>query len=220
MNKNLQWRDVDRKLVAILRGIKTGNVEDLVSGLIACGFRAIEIPLNSPDPLASIKLAVETAERVLPGQCLIGAGTVLTEGDVQGVKSCGANLVVSPNVNPVVIEAAVAAGMVCLPGVFTATEALLALEKGANGLKIFPASVLGPDGIRAMRAILPAGTSICAVGGVSPENFHDYTNSGITEFGLGSCLFAPSMANDEVLRNGELAVRTYDSLMASIPASG
>src|SRR5438270_4319410 len=168
-----------RPLVAILRGVKPAETEAIVNGLIESGMTAIEIPLNSPDPFRSIEIAVRKA----PREVLIGAGTVLTPQAVAQLHDVGGRLMVSPNVDPDVIASAGERGMVTLPGVFTATEALLAAKAGASGLKFFPASVLGASGISAIRAVLPADLMIAAVGGISDKNFADYTR----EIGRASC---------------------------------
>lgn len=212
MTDENKWRALDRKLVAILRGIKPEEVAEIVTGLLATGFQAIEIPLNSPDPLRSIEIAAKTAEQHAHGACLIGAGTVLSVDDVNAVKSSGGNLVVSPNANEAVIEATIESGMVSLPGVFTATEAHMALAKGASGLKFFPASVLGPKGIAAIKVILPADAEVCAVGGVDPGNFPDYFAAGVRGFGLGSCLYAPGKPPGDIVECAQLAIEVYDRL--------
>jgi len=206
------WSGVERKLVAILRGIRPEEVEEIVSGLIHTGFRAIEIPLNSPDPFKSIKLAVQVADATAPGQCLIGAGTVLTLDELRSVQAAGGNLVVSPNANPDVIIAAAAAGMICLPGVFTATEAHMALASGAHGLKFFPASLLGPDGIAAIKVILPQGTELCAVGGVEPQHFAAYSKAGVQGFGLGSCLYKPGKTVTRIMASARAAIDAYNEV--------
>lgn len=214
MTETLSWRGMDRKLVAILRGIQPHEVADMVSGLMEAGFRAIEIPLNSPDAFRSIETAVRRSETLAASQCLIGAGTVLSVAEVRQVKACGGNLIVSPNVNPSVITETISAGMVAMPGVFTPTEAHLALASGASALKFFPASVLGAAGIRAIQTILPKDTEVCAVGGIGPENFSAYVEAGIRGFGLGSGLYAPSVALEDVILRARSAVETYDSLIA------
>lgn len=195
-------------LIAILRGLKPGETQAVVGALIETGFTAIEIPLNSPDPFASI----ETAAKMAPEGCLIGAGTVLTVADVDRLSDVGGRLMVSPNVEPDVIAAAAAKGMVTMPGVFTPTEALAAARAGATGLKFFPASVLGPAGIQAIRAVLPADLEIAAVGGVSEKNFTDYAAIGIRSFGLGSSLYKAGMGADEVRARARATVEAYDAV--------
>lgn len=197
-------------LVAILRGLRPEETEGVVGGLIQAGFTAIEIPLNSPDPFRSIEIAAKMA----PADCLIGAGTVLTLEDVASLDAAGGRLMVSPNVEPEVIKAAVARGMVTLPGVFTPTEALAAARAGATGLKFFPANVLGPAGISAIRAVLPKDLLIAAVGGVSEVNFADYMRAGITAFGLGSSLYKPGMSAADVVERAKLTLTAYDAAQA------
>jgi 2-dehydro-3-deoxyphosphogalactonate aldolase len=198
-------------LVAILRGLKPEETESVVGTLIETGFTAIEIPLNSPDPFRSIGTAVKLA----PEGCLIGAGTVLTVEDVGRLDDVGGRLMVSPNVEVPVIEAARQKGMVTLPGVFTPTEALAAARAGATGLKFFPASVLGPSGINAIRAVLPPDLMIAAVGGVSETNFADYMKAGIAAFGLGSSLYKPGMSAAEVGERARRTLAAYDEALSA-----
>lgn len=195
-------------LIAILRGLKPGETEEVVGALIESGFTAIEIPLNSPEPFKSIEIAVKMA----PEGCLIGAGTVLTVADVGRLADVGGRLMVSPNVEPDVIAAAAERGMVTMPGVFTPTEALAAARAGATGLKFFPASVLGPAGIQAIRAVLPAELEIAAVGGVSDRNFADYAAIGIRSFGLGSSLYKPGMDGAEARARARTTIEAYDAV--------
>ncbi|KQZ63362.1 2-dehydro-3-deoxy-6-phosphogalactonate aldolase [Rhizobium sp. Root149] len=202
----IPFPDMKRPLVAILRGLKPEETQAVVGGLIETGFTAIEIPLNSPDPFRSIEIAAKMA----PADCLIGAGTVLTVEDVQSLENAGGRLMVSPNVEPEVISLAAAKGMVTLPGCFTATEALAAAKAGATGLKFFPASVLGPSGINAIRAVLPKDLLIAAVGGVSDTNFAEYVKGGITAFGLGSSLYKPGMSAEDVIAKARITIEAYD----------
>ncbi|WP_284776972.1 2-dehydro-3-deoxy-6-phosphogalactonate aldolase [Agrobacterium sp. lyk4-40-TYG-31] len=196
-------------LVAILRGIRPEETDGIVTALLESGLRAIEIPLNSPDAFRSIEIAAKLA----PEDALIGAGTVLTVEDVAKLDAAGGRLMVSPNVDVDVITAAREKGMVTMPGVLTPTEALLALKAGATGLKFFPASVLGPSGISAIRAILPKDTLVAAVGGVSDKNFTDYTSIGVTAFGLGTSLYKPGMTADDVRQRAVTTVKAYDAAM-------
>ena len=193
-------------LVAILRGLKPEETPAAIEALLGAGLRAIEIPLNSPEPFKSIEIAAKMA----PPDALIGAGTVLTIEDVDRLDQAGGKLFVSPNVDEPVLAHAVAKGMVTLPGVFTPTEALLAARTGATGLKFFPASALGVSGINAIRAVLPPDLMIAAVGGVSDESFADYARAGIAAFGLGSSLYKPGMSPDEVGRRAKATVAAYD----------
>jgi 2-dehydro-3-deoxyphosphogalactonate aldolase len=199
-----------RPLVAILRGIKPEETEAIVGVLIEAGMTGIEIPLNSPDPFRSIATAVKQA----PANVLIGAGTVLTAGDVDRLHDAGGKLMVSPNVDTEVLARAHQHGMVTMPGVFSPTEALLAARSGASSLKFFPASVLGASGIAAIRAVLPVGVMIAAVGGVSDQNFADYIKGGVTAFGLGSSLYKPSMTAADVAARARATIDAYDQAIA------
>ena len=183
--------DENQRLVAILRGITLDEVNPLVAALINSGFTAIEIPLNSPTPFESLARAVKLSQEHGGPDRLIGAGTVLKTEDVDRVKTCGGNLVVSPNVDRAVITRALELGMRVMPGVMTPTEALAAIDAGARDLKFFPASLLGPDGIKAIRAVLPRDVRIYAVGGVGADDFAAYAAAGVYGFGLGSSLFKP-----------------------------
>ena len=195
-----------RPLVAILRGVRPEETADIVGVLVDNGMTAIEIPLNSPDPFRSIEIAVKKAASGI----LIGAGTVLTVDDVERLHQVGGKLMVSPNVDVDVIARASAHGMVTMPGVFTPTEALLAARAGASSLKFFPASVLGAAGITAIRAVLPAGMMIAAVGGVSDRNFAEYVRAGILAFGMGSSLYKPGMTAAEVAARASATIDAYD----------
>ncbi|MFK0384827.1 2-dehydro-3-deoxy-6-phosphogalactonate aldolase [Agrobacterium sp. NPDC090273] len=194
-------------LIAILRGLKPEETEGVVGALIETGFRAIEIPLNSPEPFRSIEIAAKMA----PADCLIGAGTVLTTEEVEQLDAAGGKLMVSPNADPDVIVAARVKGMVTMPGVLTPTEALVAAKVGATGLKFFPASIIGPSGINAIRTILPKDLVIAAVGGVSDKNFSEYTSAGITAFGLGTSLYKPGMTAAEVRERAVVTLAAYDA---------
>ena len=200
-----------RPLVAILRGVKPEETEAIVGVLIDAGMTAIEIPLNSPDPFRSIGIAAKLA----PTGVLIGAGTVLTAQDVDRLNDVGGKLMVSPNVDTDVLARAHQHGMVTLPGVFSPTEALLAARSGASGLKFFPASVLGASGIAAIRAVLPAGVTIAAVGGVSDQNFAEYIQGGVTAFGLGSSLYKPGMSATDVATRAKVTIVAYDLAVQS-----
>jgi 2-dehydro-3-deoxyphosphogalactonate aldolase len=198
-----------RPLVAILRGVRPAEAEGIVDALIENGMTAIEIPLNSPDPFRSIAIAVKKASE----DVLIGAGTVLTPEDVDRLHDVGGRLMVSPNVDPEVITRARERGMVTMPGVFTATEALLAAKAEASALKFFPAGILGASGISAIRAVLPANLMIAAVGGISDKNFVEYTKTGIHAFGLGTSLYKPGMTAAEVATRAKATIRAYDVAM-------
>ena len=211
MTTRIPFPPMKRPLIAILRGIKPEETADIVGALIETGFGAIEIPLNSPEPFRSI----ETAAKMAPAGCLIGAGTVLTVEDVDRLDSAGGKLLVTPNVEPAVISRARDKGMVTMPGVFTATEALSAARAGATGLKFFPAVVLGAAGITALRAVLPPELVIAAVGGVSDKNFADYTKAGILAFGLGTSLYKPGMTAAEVAERAKATIYAYDAAIGA-----
>ena len=207
---HIAWPHLQRSLVAILRGIRPVEVEPIVTALIEAGFEAIEIPLNSPDPFTSIEIAAKLA----PPGCLIGAGTVLKPDEVDRLAEAGGRLMVSPNVAAGIIARASARGMITMPGVFTATEALLAIGAGASALKFFPASVLGAAGINAIRAVLPADMEIGAVGGVSEADFALYAAAGIRTFGLGSSLYRPGASASDVANKARAIVAAYDTVFA------
>jgi 2-dehydro-3-deoxyphosphogalactonate aldolase len=198
-------------LVAILRGLTSEETPAAVGALLDAGFRAIEIPLNSPNAFTSIEIAAKMA----PADALIGAGTVLTVADVERLDSTGGRLFVSPNVDVPVLSAAVAKKMVTLPGVFTPTEALAAAATGATGLKFFPAGVLGPSGITAIRAVLPADLLIAAVGGVSDQNFGEYAKAGVKAFGLGSSIYKPGMSAADIAARAKATVEAYDRVFGA-----
>jgi 2-dehydro-3-deoxyphosphogalactonate aldolase len=196
-----EWQYVKRPLVAILRGVRPDEILPIADALYSSGFEAIEVPLNSPDPFESII----RLQKTFKGRCLCGAGTVLTVDEVDRLAETGARLCISPNADVNVISKAVERGMISLPGVFTATEALAAAKAGASGLKFFPASILGPDGMKAISAVLPPGLQQIAVGGVSDQDFAGYGAAGINAFGLGSSIYKPGDAADVV---GASAIRT------------
>jgi 2-dehydro-3-deoxyphosphogalactonate aldolase len=195
-----------RPLIAILRGIKPDEAEAILEALIAAGIGLIEVPLNSPEPFASIaRMAKRSA-----GRARIGAGTVLTLEDVRRVAEAGGQMIVSPNRDDGVIRATKAAGLDSYPGVFTATEALGALAAGADALKFFPADLLGPSGIKAIGTILPPGTTLLAVGGVDATNIVAYLRAGIAGFGTGSSLYKPGMKASDVEAKARAMVAAYD----------
>jgi 2-dehydro-3-deoxyphosphogalactonate aldolase len=180
-------------LVAILRGLHPLEALAVGQVLVDAGWDLIEVPLNSPQPLQSIA----TLRQAFP-QALVGAGTVLTPEDVRQVHSAGGELIVSPNFNPAVVAEAVRLGMVCLPGVMTASEAFAALAAGASGLKIFPAEMITPQVLKALRAVLPADALVLPVGSISPLNMPAFRDAGANGFGLGSALFKPGMTPAQV----------------------
>jgi 2-dehydro-3-deoxyphosphogalactonate aldolase len=180
-------------LIAILRGLTPAEAPAIGQVLVDSGFAIIEVPLNSPEPLQSI--ATLTAQ--FP-QTLIGAGTVLNAQQVKDVHAAGGRLVVSPNFNPAVVAQALALNMVVLPGVATPTEAFAALEAGAHGLKLFPAEMISPATVKALRAVLPKNAALMPVGGITPDNMAAYRKAGASGFGLGSALYAPGRSAEQV----------------------
>ncbi|MEK9960632.1 MAG: 2-dehydro-3-deoxy-6-phosphogalactonate aldolase [Rhodobiaceae bacterium] len=205
-------RDSNRRLVAILRGITPAETEAVVEGLIGAGFDAIEIPLNSPTPFESIRIAAAVAARQGGPARLIGAGTVLSPDDVDRVRENGGNLIVAPNMDRAVITRALDLGLTMIPGVMTPTEALAAIDAGARDLKIFPASLLGPAGIAAMRAVLPDGIRLYAVGGVGADDFAAYADAGVHGFGLGSSLFKPGHEAADVAANAVICMKAMQRI--------
>lgn len=203
------WPKVKRSLVAILRGVRPDEVEAIVETLIDSGFELIEVPLNSPDPFVSI----ERLSKRFGKDCWIGAGTVLTASDCARVADIGGRLMVSPNVDADVLAVARIRQMVTMPGVFSPTEAFLALRCGASALKFFPASVLGPSGVAAQLAVLPKETMVGAVGGVSDKNLATYVAAGVRAFGLGSSLYRPGMTAAAVRDTAQASVRAYDQAL-------
>jgi 2-dehydro-3-deoxyphosphogalactonate aldolase len=192
-------------LIAILRGVRPEDVVAIGGALIGAGFRVIEVPLNSPEPLASIAaLATAFGERAL-----IGAGTVLDPADVRRIADSGGRLVVMPHADLAVVRAAKAQGLLCVPGVATPTEAFGALAAGADALKMFPAEALPPAAVKAWRAVLPTDVSLLPVGGITPERMAPYLAAGADGFGLGSALYQPGLAPAEVAARARSFAAAY-----------
>ncbi|KTT52659.1 2-dehydro-3-deoxy-6-phosphogalactonate aldolase [Pseudomonas oryzihabitans] len=189
----------DLPLIAILRGVTPDEIVPVGRALYEAGFRVIEIPLNSPQPFESIRrLTAELGE-----DCLIGAGTVLTEAQVAEVDAAGGRLIVSPNANLAVIRASKAAGLVSAPGVATPSEGFAALDAGADSLKLFPAEQLGPAVVKAWRAVFPKELALLPVGGITPDNMGPYVAAGANGFGLGSALYKPGLTAAQVSANAQ-----------------
>jgi len=198
-----------RNLIAILRGLTPDAAVPIGEALIEAGITRIEVPLNSPHPMTSIqKLA-----HAFSDFAQIGAGTVLTARDVGEVAQAGGTLIVSPNFDPAVIAATKERGMESWPGVMTPTEAFDALRAGADGLKLFPASLVGPAGLKAMRAVLPHGTQVYAVGGAGPANFATWLQAGADGFGIGTSLFTPGQSVAEVAARAGAIVEAFDAAL-------
>ena len=200
-------------LVAILRGLRPSEAEAIGAALIGAGFRILEVPLNSPDPFTSIRLLADA----FGPQAIVGAGTVIDPADVARVHDARGRLIVTPHTDPRLIERAKDAGMACLPGVATPSEAFAALRVGADALKLFPAETLGPAAVKAWRAVLPAAVALLPVGGITADNMAPWRAAGAAGFGLGSALYRPGDAPDVVQAaaerfvaawRGEVSVRT------------
>jgi 2-dehydro-3-deoxyphosphogalactonate aldolase len=195
-----------RHIIAILRGITPTETIAVCEALVAAGITMIEVPLNSPDALVSIR----DAAKAFKGRAEIGAGTVLSIKDVDAVADAGGTFVVSPDSYPAVIERTKSRGLNSYPGVFSPSDAFAAIRAGADGLKFFPAEVLGPKGIKAMKAVLPPALPLYAVGGANPDNFAEYFAAGCAGFGLGTYIFKPGMTIADVAQRAAAAVAAYD----------
>ena len=200
-------------LVAILRGLQPHEAAGIGATLEQAGFALIEVPLNSPQPFDSIA----TLRRVLAPETLVGAGTVTRVDDVERLHALGADLVVMPHADVAVIRAAKARGMLCVPGVATPTEAFAALEAGADALKLFPAELVTPGVMKAMRAVLPRETALLPVGGVTPASLRPWRQAGATGFGLGSALYAPGDTATAVSRRAADFVQAWRACTAADP---
>ncbi len=189
-------------LVAILRGLRPDEAVAVGEKLVEAGFRIVEVPLNSPDPFDSIKLLAEA----LGERAIVGAGTVLTVADVEILKAVGGRICISPNADPEVIHRAKALGLISFPAFFTATEAFSAIEAGADALKLFPAELAGPKGLKALKAVLPKAMPVFPVGGVDPGGMKDYIDAGAAGFGIGSAVYKPGDTAEVVFNKAKAFV--------------
>lgn len=211
MKNNVFTLDKHLPLIAIIRGVETDDVVRVTKILIEEGFTMIEVPLNSPNALVSIKTLVEH----FGSDYLIGAGTVTSVNTAKQVIATGANLIVTPNFNEAVVKLATKAGCVSFSGVVTPTEAFSALAAGATGLKIFPISILGLEGFKALKSVLPKDTICLPVGGINPtiESMKSYMNLGAQGFGLGASLYTPQLSDDEIRVNAKAFVATIEKII-------
>lgn len=194
-------------LVAILRGLEPSQAAAVGQALVESGFRTLEVPLNRPGALQCI----EVLARTLPDDALVGGGTMLSVADVNAVHAAGGRLMISPNCNGEVIARAAQLGMLCAPGVATPTEAFQALQSGAHALKLFPAEMVGHGGLKAFKSVLPAGTDLWPVGGITPDSMAAWIAAGATGFGIGSQLFSPGTTAAQVQERGRLYVQAWEA---------
>lgn len=193
-------------LIAILRGLKPDEAVAVGEAVVAAGFRCLEVPLNSPEPLESIR----RLRAALDGRALVGAGTVLTVAAAREVAQAGGQLIISPNTDTDVIRETKTLGLLSLPGFFTPSEAFAALQAGADALKLFPAEIAGPRGLKAVRAVLPVATRVYPVGGVDPDSMGQWLAAGASGFGIGSAVFKPGQSPEEVGRNAAAFVSAWN----------
>ncbi|MES2346172.1 MAG: 2-dehydro-3-deoxy-6-phosphogalactonate aldolase [Pseudomonadota bacterium] len=195
-------------LVAILRGLAPAEAADVGKVLHQAGFRALEVPLNRPGAIECIATLV----KLNLADTLVGGGTMLTVAHVDAVHEAGGRLLVSPNCNPAVIRAAADLGMYCAPGVATPTEAFAALDAGADALKLFPADMVGHAGLKAFNSVVPAGTPMWPVGGITPDNMEGWVRAGATGFGIGGQLYTPGTTLDELAQRAAAYVAKWRAL--------
>jgi 2-dehydro-3-deoxyphosphogalactonate aldolase len=195
----------ERPLIAILRGITPGEAVEIGAALRDAGLLCIEAPLNSPEPLKSIAALRERFD----GELLIGAGTVLSVQAVRDVAAAGGQIIISPNTDPAVIAETKAAGLISLPAFLTPSEAFTALAAGADALKLFPAEIAGPAGLKAIRAVLPPQTLVFPVGGVDPASLAAWRSAGASGFGVGSALYRPGATAGEVRSRARAFVEAF-----------
>lgn len=196
-------------LVAILRGLTPAEAPEIGRVLVEAGFRMLEVPLNRPGAIEAIR----TLCKIAPEDAIIGGGTILNIDHVDAVAEAGGKLMVSPDCKPEVIRHAVDRGMLALPGVATPTEAFRALDAGAHGLKLFPAEMIPPGVVKAMRSVLPADVHLLPVGGITPANMAAYVQAGATGFGIGSQLFQPGMDAAAVRQSAAAFMQARQSLL-------
>ena len=199
-------------LIAILRGITPAEAVPVGQALAEAGFRVIEVPLNSPQPLQSIGALA----RELGDECLIGAGTVMSEAQVAAVADAGGKLIVMPHSEAAVIRAAKSRGLQCAPGIATPTEGFASLAAGADALKLFPAELLSPAVLKALRAVFAKDVLFVSVGGITPQNMTDYAAAGANGFGLGSALYKPGMSAAQVKANAVAFVQAWREISAGV----
>lgn len=203
---------MSRPLIAIIRGVTNAEAVDVTAALIEAGIDRIEVPMNSPNALVSIESMVKT----FGSRALIGAGTVLNAEVVRSVAGIGGQLIVSPNANIEVIQETKKLGLQSFPGVLSPTECFAALDAGADGLKIFPSFLLGVEGLKAIKAVLPAEVPVFMVGGVGTKNFADLMAAGAAGFGIGTGLFKPGFTADDVHKRAVEMVKAFDAITTEV----
>lgn len=197
-------------LIAILRGVRPDEVAEIGAALFAAGLRIIEVPLNSPDAMDSIRIL----RGRLSSECLVGAGTVTSPTQVDEIRRAGGELIVMPHSDPAIIRAAKIARLSVMPGVATPTEAFAALAAGADALKMFPAELLGAAVLKAWRAVLPSDTQLVPVGGITPEKLAGFVSAGASGAGLGAALYAPGVSAAEVARRASAFIDSWRAACA------